>query len=383
MEILATIFLASLVTIFYIYAGYPIVLWVLKTLLKNDPPRKHSIEPTVTILVPAYNEASCILETIKNKISLDYPSDKFEVLVVSDGSTDGTDDIVRLMDSSQVRLLRQEPRAGKTAALNRAVPEARGDILVFSDANSIYEREALRALVSNFADDRVGYVTGKMIYINPDRSITGDGCSLYMKYENYLRSLETSVGSVVGVDGGIDAVRKRLYVTMRNDQLPDFVLPLKVVEQGFRVVYEPSAILREPALGHAGDEYRMRVRVSLRALWALSDMRHLFNPFRFGLFSWQLVSHKLLRYLVFLFLAAIYVSSAFLSTQHIAFRAVYHAQNVLYILAASSFLLERFGWRLRGFYVPYYFTLLNVASAHAVVKFLLGRKKVLWTPRKG
>lgn len=382
MTLLGIIFFASLVTIFYVYAGYPFLLVICRTLRKNYPLKK-DIEPTVTILIPAYNEASCILETVQNKLSLNYLIDKLDVLVISDGSTDGTDDIVRRIGSERVRLLRQEPRAGKTAALNRAVPEARGDILVFSDANSIYEREALRALVSNFADERVGYVTGKMIYFNPDGSITGDGCNLYMKYENYLRSLETSVGSVVGVDGGIDAVRKRLYVTMRNDQLPDFVLPLRVIEQGFRVVYEPSAILREPTLRHAGDEYRMRVRVSLRALWALSDMRHLFNPIRYGLFSWELLSHKFLRYTVFLFLAAVYVSSAFLSTQHIAFRAVYHAQNVMYILAASSYLLERFGWRLQGLYVPYYFTLLNAASAHAMVKFLLGQKKVMWTPRKG
>ena len=376
------VFVASLAGILYVYAVYPFLLAILWACRRNDLLKK-PIEPTVTILIPAYNESSCILETIENKLSLEYPIDKLEILVISDGSIDGTDEIVRGIGSDRVRLIRQAPRAGKTAALNMAVPAARGEILVFSDANSIYEKGVIRALVSNFADHRVGYVTGKMIYVNRDGSVTGDGCSLYMKYENILRSLETAVGSVVGVDGGIDAIRKPLFKPMREDQLPDFVLPLRVFEQGYRVVYEPSAILREPALGRAGDEYRMRVRVSLRALWALSDMRHLFNPFRFGLFSWQLVSHKLLRYLVFLFLAAIYLSSIYLSTQHIAFRAVFHAQNALYILAASSFLLERFGWRLQGLYVPYYFTLLNVASAHAAVKFLLGQKKIMWTPRKG
>jgi cellulose synthase/poly-beta-1,6-N-acetylglucosamine synthase-like glycosyltransferase len=376
------VFAASLATILYVYAGYPVLLGILRSCRRNDP-IKSGIEPTVTILIPAYNESTCILETIENKLSLEYPIGKFEVLVISDGSTDGTDEIVRGIGSERVRLIRQDLRAGKTAALNRAVPEARGEVLVFSDANSIYEKGVLRALVSNFADHRVGYVTGKMIYVNRDGSVTGDGCSLYMKYENRLRSMETAVGSVVGVDGGIDAIRKPLYKPMREDQLPDFVLPLSVFEQGYRVVYEPTAILREPALARADDEYRMRVRVSLRALWALFDMRHLFNPFRFGLFSWQLVSHKLLRYLVFLFLAATYVSSAYLSSRHIAFRAVYHAQNAMYFLAAFSLLLERFGWRFRGLYVPYYFTLLNVASAHAAVKFLLGQKKVLWTPRKG
>ena len=143
-----------------------------------------------------------------------------------------------------VHLIRQEPRAGKTLALNLAVGRAKGEIIVFSDANSSYSPDALRCLVENFNDPEVGYVTGKMIYTNPDGSPVGDGCTAYMKYENFLRTLETRIGSMVGVDGGIDAVRKSLYRPMNPDQLPDFVLPLRVVEQGFRVVYEPWRFCR-------------------------------------------------------------------------------------------------------------------------------------------
>jgi cellulose synthase/poly-beta-1,6-N-acetylglucosamine synthase-like glycosyltransferase len=381
--IIDTIFFASLVTIFYIYAGYPIALWVMKALKKNDPPRKHAIEPAVTILVPAYNEASCILDTVMNKLSLDYPSDRFEVLVVSDGSTDRTDDIVRRIGSNKVRLLRQEPRAGKTSAINMAIPEARGEILVFSDANSIYERGALKAIVANFADERVGYVTGKMIYANPDGSVTGDGCSLYMKYENTLRSLETSVGSVVGVNGGIDAIRKSLYTRMNADQLPDFVLPLKVIEQGYKVVYEPDAILKEHSLKASRDEYRMRVRVSLRALWALSDMRELLSIRRYGLYSWQLFSHKHLRYMAYLFMASAYVSNLILAYSDPNYLFFFLAQSVCYGSALVAFLLEKNGFRCGPFYIPYYFTLLNLASAHATYKFIRRQKQVLWTPRKG
>ena len=150
-----------------------------------------------------------------------------------------------------------------------AVPLASGEIIVFSDANSLYAPDALRRLLANFADEEVGYVTGRMIYANPDGAPIGEGCSAYMKYENALRLIETRLGSIVGVDGGIDAVRKVLYRPMNAEQLPDFVLPLKVVEQGYRVVYEPEALLWESSLNEAADEYRMRVRVSLRAFWAL------------------------------------------------------------------------------------------------------------------
>ena len=267
-------FFLSLFMIFYIYAGYPLLI-ALIALLKNKRVEKKDYEPNVTILIAAYNEADNIESTLKNKLSLDYPKEKLEIIVISDSSNDKTDDIVNQYEEKRVKLLRQEPRAGKTTALNMAVPEAIGEILVFFDANSIWAKDALKKLVRNFNDPSVGYVTGKMIYINPDGSTIGDGCSAYMKYENLLRSIETKLGSVVGVDGGIDAVRKELYQPMNPDQLPDFVLPLKVVEQGYRVVYEPEAILKEHSLKAPKDEYKMRVRVSLRALWGLWDMRHL------------------------------------------------------------------------------------------------------------
>ena len=209
-------------------------------------------------------------------------------------------------------MIRQEPRAGKTAAINKAVAEANGEILVFSDANSLYSDDALCRIVRNFADPEVGYVTGKMIYTNPNGEAIGDGCTTYMRYENFLRAAETRTGSIVGVDGGIDAVRKNLYRTMAPDQLPDFILPLSVVDQGFRVVYEPHAILKEPALQDAADEYRMRVRVALRSFWALNDKRHMLSFKRLKLYAWQLWSHKVLRYLCFIFMIIALISNLLL-----------------------------------------------------------------------
>src|SRR5690606_14809748 len=246
------------------------------------------------ILIAAFNEEQDIEHTLRNKIELDYPKDLLEILVVSDESVDQTDAIVERIAAEApipIRLIRQVPRQGKTSGLNLIAPQATGEILVFSDANSIYAPDALRKLVRNFADATVGYVTGKMVYTNPDGSMIGDGCSAYMKYENWLREKETSIGSVVGVDGGIDAIRASLFRILNPDQLPDFVQPLQVVEQGYRVVYEPEALLKELALDNSDREYRMRVRVSLRALCALHDMKQSLNPGRYGIFSLQPVSH--------------------------------------------------------------------------------------------
>jgi cellulose synthase/poly-beta-1,6-N-acetylglucosamine synthase-like glycosyltransferase len=395
-------FFFSLFIIFYIYAGYPFFIG-LTALLKNKKVEKKDYEPNVTILIAAYNEAGNIEATIKNKLDLDYPKDKLEIIVISDGSIDGTDETVKKYHSQGVKLLRQEPRAGKTSALNMAVPKAGGETLVFSDANSLYASNALRKLVQNFHDSEVGYVTGKMVYTNPEGSTTGDGCTAYMKYENFLRRVETKAGSIVGVDGGIDAVRKELYKPMKPDQLPDFVLPLKVIDQGYRVVYEPEAILKEPSLKAPKDEYRMRVRVSLRALWALYDMRHLLTfslsspshqadldnsklPTGLSpsiLYSLQLWSHKVLRYLCFIFLIGAYFTNLALWQESGFYKFFFIIQNLAYLCAIIFPILDKKGHLSRLLYLSNYFVILNLASAHAFIKFVLRQKQVIWTPRKG
>ena len=376
------LFFLSLLAVVYVYAGYPIMIYGL-SLLKRKAVLCVNYEPSVTILIAAYNEEHWIEATIRNKLALDYPRQKLDIIVISDGSTDKTDMIVTRYLTKGVRMIRQYPRAGKTAALNSGVSEAKGEILVFADANSMYERDALRKLVRNFADPSIGYVTGKMVYANADGSIVGDGCSAYMKYENLLRFYETRVHSVVGVDGGVDAVYKRLYGTMRPDQLPDFVLPLHVVEQGYRVVYEPEAVLQETALKDGADEYRMRVRVSLRALWALWDMRHLLNVRKYGIFSWQLLSHKVLRYLMILFLIALFVSNAWISSSGTFYTTAMITQTIFYSMALLSALTQALTRKIKLLYIPYYFTLINLAAGHSLLKFLLGKKQVIWTPRKG
>ena len=365
--------------VLYAFAGYPLVVYLLARVI-NRPVCKKGIFPRVTVVIAAYNEAQHIVETVNNKLEQDYPADRLNVIVVSDESDDDTDRLVGSISSPKVILLRQLPRQGKTAALNLAVSMADGEIIVFSDANSVYARDAIRQLVRNFADPKVGYVSGRMVYQVETPNSVADGCSAYMRLENHLRQQETRLGSIVGVDGGIDAVRRELYAPMNADQLPDFVLPLLVRQQGYRVVYEPKARLIEDALTETIAEFRMRVRVTLRALWALSDLRSLFNPARYGLFSWQLLSHKLVRYTAFIPLVALMPLSIALAGSGLIYQVALVSQALFYLLAITATgRPSTAAWRA----LPHYFVLLNLASAKAAWKFLRRQKQVIWQPRVG
>jgi hypothetical protein len=237
----------------------------------------------------------------------------------------------------------------------------------------------VRRLVAPFGDPDVGYASGRILYVNPEGSLVSGGCTADMRYENTPRALESAVGSVVGVD----AIRCSLYRPMRPDQLPDFVVPLVVVEQDCRVVYAPEAVLEEETLTSESAEYRMCVRLALRALWALWNKRLLLNPLRFPLFSWQLASHKLLRYLSFLPLAAAAAINWLLVPRGWIYGVLAPGQCCTVLLALLAL---RGPTRLREFFLArycYYFLLLNWASAVALVRFLRGEKQVLWQPRTG
>lgn len=378
------LFWACLFVGLYPYLVYPLCIGLLRV-LRPRPVHAGAITPRVTVVIAAHNEADSIEATVRNKLEQDYPPALLEVLVASDASADGTDPIMRCLSQEDPRVgfFRQEPRNGKTAALNSLIERAKGEIIVFADANSMYRRDAIRALVAPFADPRVGYVTGRMLYVDPQGSLIGDGCTAYMRYENVLRSFETGAGSIVGVDGGVDAVRRSLYQPMRADQLPDLVLPLNVIQQHYRVVFAPDAVQQEHTLTSQSAEFRMRVRVTLRAFWGLRDKRALLNPLRFPLYSWQLLSHKLLRYLSFVPLGVAAILNWVLVPHGWTYGALAVGQvsGVLLALLALAGPLP-----LRGFGLArycYYFLLLNWASAVAFARFLRGEKQVLWQPRTG
>ncbi len=378
MSYLDLTFWALLVLIVYIYAGYPLLL-LLRSRSNAVPVRADpALEPSITLIISAFNESEVIAKKIENSLALDYPKERLEVLVVSDASDDGTDELVSQYSGVSVTLLRMPERGGKTIGLNAAVEQASGDILIFSDANAMYRTDAARALVRNFNDESVGAVVGESTY-SDSNSGAEKSESVYWRYETAIKRLETRSGSVVGGDGAIYAIRREYYRPMAADALSDFVNPLQIVEQGKRCVYEPEAISVEQAAGSFEKEFRRKVRIVNRAWRAMMAMKPMLNPLRYGFFSVALISHKLLRWLVPFFLVALLAINVALLSQHPVYKLIFVGQTLFYGLALVGALLRS---RMElGFliYIPFYFCLVNIASAFGILEAYQGKTYTTWS----
>jgi cellulose synthase/poly-beta-1,6-N-acetylglucosamine synthase-like glycosyltransferase len=374
---MAALFWTLAALVVYVYVGYPLLL-VLVGRVRSRPRVRREIEPGVTLLISAFNEDEVIAEKLRNSLSLDYPRERLHIVVISDASDDGTDAIVRSFASEGVELLRMEDRGGKTAGLNAAVPRAHGDIIVFSDANAMYARDVLRQLTANFADPTVGAVVGESTYTTPEaESERTEG--LYWRYETAIKRLESRIGSVVGGDGAIYAIRRYLYVPMRADALSDFVNPLQIVRAGHRCVYDPLARSYERAAQDFHREFRRKVRIVNRAWRALMSMPSLLNPFRHGFFSFELLSHKLLRWLMPLLLAGVLIANLFLLGKGPVYVLALGAQLALYSLALVGHAMRRRAQMPSIVSVPYYFCLVNIASALGILDAYRGKTYATWS----
>ncbi|MFA6146801.1 MAG: glycosyltransferase family 2 protein [bacterium] len=371
-----------LLLILYTYAGYPILLILLKYFKKNRIEYRssaNSMNPSVSIIITAYNEEKAIRDKISNTLELDYPAEKIQIIVASDGSTDQTEEIVRSFSSRKVKLISVSGRKGKTAVQNAAVLQATGDILVFSDATSVYQKDAIKELVRFFDDPNVGCVGGRLIYRAEGDSASSKGGETYWEYERSIKEYESEVGSLIGVSGAIYAVRKRIYTPIPPDQISDFVIALQTVEYGYRVAFASQAICSETTMRQAGNEFGMRVRVALRSLRALWYKRKIFNPFRFGLFSIQLISHKALRYFVPQMLIILIIFNVLL-LRNAEYLYLFCLQIVFYSLAIAGKILDDRGYALKPASMAYYFCLVNIASLYAFLKFIVGEKIITWEP---
>lgn len=362
----------------WVYAGYPLLLLLLASLRREAPAAVPERLPTVTLVISAFNEERVIADKIRNSLELDYPRDRLEIVVVSDASSDGTDDVVRSFAGEGVVLLRMPDRGGKTLGLNEAVRRSRSDVVVFSDANAMYERGAVKALASGLVDPRVGAVVGESCYYEGERqSERSEG--LYWKYETAIKKLESRVNSVVGGDGAIYAIRRDLYVPMRADALSDFVNPLQIVRAGYRCRYEPTALSFEAAGDSLKKEFRRKVRIVNRAWRAMLAMRELLNPFRHGFFSFQLLSHKVLRWLMPVLLVGVLLLNAALLPRGGIYPVLLACQLAFYALALAGHALRHSPSVPRVVSVPYYFCLVNVASALGILDAMRGRTYTTWT----
>lgn len=371
------VFWTTVGMILYTYLGYSLTILVLGRLV-HRPVHRAPIEPRLTLLITAYNEERNIRAKLEQVLTLDYRRDKLEVIVASDGSTDGTDAIVREFADRGVKLVRVEGRVGKTETQNRAVRYATGEIVVFSDATTHYEPAALRNIVRNYADAAVGAVSGRYEYRNPRGAPIGFGSILFWKYENHIKVLQTRIRTITGCCGCIYSVRRELYQPLPADVISDLVEPLKILEKGYRIVFEPDAVAFEETTDDAAEEFNMRVRVITRGMRGLWYMRKLFNPFRFGFVSLQLLSHKVLRWLIAPFLAILFLSNLWLLGSSWLYATAFALQLAFYGVALLGLVAERVNVTAKLLTIPLYFITVNAAAVVAMYRIWTGHKAVTW-----
>ena len=372
-------FWLSAAAVLYTYAGYPLLLAIMSR-VRPRVVRRGELTPSVSIIITAYNEERDLDAKLENTLALDYPRELLEIIVASDCSSDRTDTIARDFADRGVRLVRQPQRLGKTAAQNIAVAQATGEIILFSDATSLYQTDVVRRLMPSFADSTVGCVAGRLIYVDPAGSRVGRGARSYWDYETLLKRHESRVCSLIGASGCLYAVRRSAYVPLYPEACSDFIIATKMIEQGLRAVYEPAAVCMEETNRRAGKELKMRVRVIAQTFTDLWRHRAMFNPLRSGFYAVQLFSHKVLRYFMPFFLIGILAASVLLAAGSRAFLVLAIAQLFGYLSALFAWVLERLGVHNRLLALPQYFVLANVASLIGFYKFLHGERYASWEP---
>jgi len=375
------IFWLILGIIFYAYLGYPLFILFL-SLFVNKKVNKGNIESSVTFLVAAYNEEKNIREKLENTLRLDYPKEKLEIIVASDASEDRTDEIVKEFADQGVILHRVEGRVGKTETQNQTVKIVKGDIIIFSDGTTEYKNDAIRKIVRNYNDPSIGAVSGRYGYINPTGAPIGLGTILFWKYENSVKSRQTRIKTVTGCCGCIYSVRKSLYEPLPRDIISDLVEPLKILEKGYRIAFEPEAVAYEETTETSKEEFGMRVRVISRGMVGLWYMRKLFNPFKYGFISFQLFSHKVLRWMIPFLLPFLLISNLFL-IGHPFYTLTLIVQILFYIGAMGGYLLDKMGKKVKLLALPLYYCVVNAASVAAFFRTIFGKKAIVWeTVRK-
>jgi len=369
------IFWIAVVGVFYPYAGYPLVLQLVRRLVSRPRPATAPALPTVSMIIPVHNEASRLEPKIANTLALDYPADRLEILFVSDGSTDDTAAMIRAAVGRRLDVIELPQRGGKAAALNAGLHRAGGEIVVFTDASIALAPDSIRAIVAPFADPRVGCVSGE------DRIAETGGEGLYGRYELYLRRLESDVHSIVGASGSFYAQRRALCTPFTEGMAPDFLSVLRTVQQGYRAISEPAAVGEMTSVKSAKQEFDRKVRTLLRGMTALFACKTLLNPVRFPVFAFELWSHKVLRWTVpFNLLAALLAPLALLDRPFYVVALV--AQIVFYAGAAAAFAEWANVHRSLPGRIALYFSSVNAAILTAWYHYSRGVRQELWTPSR-
>ena len=378
-------FWISIFIVFYTFMGYGIVLYglvKLKNLLKQKVNfTQEEVLPTVTLLIAAYNEEDLILEKGADCLALDYPKNSLQIIFVTDGSTDRTPAL--LQDIEGVSVLHSNERTGKMAAIKRSIPFVNGQILVFSDANTFLNKEAIKELVKHYNNPKVGAVAGEkriMSSAEDDASAAGEG--FYWKYESFLKKMDYELYSNVGAAGELFSIRKHLYPEVESDTIiDDHMIAMRIAERGFIIAYEPNAYALETASANSKEELKRKIRIAAGGIQSIFRLRKAANPLNNLTLTFQYISHRVLRWtitpfllpLILLLNIIICIQSTTLIYQFLLF-----AQIVFYACAIFGWIFEQTSIKIKAFFIPYYFCLMNYAVIAGIFRYFKKSQSAAW-----
>jgi cellulose synthase/poly-beta-1,6-N-acetylglucosamine synthase-like glycosyltransferase len=373
------VFCACAALVFYTYAGYPAIVWVLARLVgrRGNAAEVADAElPTVSLLVAAYNEETVIQQRILNALSMDYPKDKLEIVVATDGCSDGTAEIVRRYARDGIRLLECPHRRGKATALNDSIPQLKGEIVILSDANTFTKPSAARNLARWFVDPDVGSVCGRLILTDPNTGGNVDG--MYWKYETFLKKCEGKLGALLGANGGLYAIRRSTFAPIPADTIvDDFVIPLEArLRCGCRIVYDPTAVAWEEIPNHIGAEFRRRARIGAGGAQSFSRLWRLLDP-RQGWVAFTFVSHKVLRWVCPFLLIGLALSNIALANEQFFFVSL-SAQAAFYAVSGLLAIVPIRAKALKPLMLTTMFTGMNLALLFGFGRWLAGTQTGIW-----
>ncbi|NVM63194.1 cellulose synthase/poly-beta-1,6-N-acetylglucosamine synthase-like glycosyltransferase [Mucilaginibacter sp. SG538B] len=377
----------SLFIVFYTFAGYGIFLYLIIRIKRAFKGRKtlpsENLDelPTCTLVIAAYNEEYFIEQKISNSLLLNYPEGKLKLLFVTDGSSDKTPDIVARYP--QIQLLHQPQRAGKIAAVHRAMNYVNTDAVVFTDANTFLNKDALIKICRHYSDATVGAVAGeKRVHIdeNADASAAGEG--FYWKYESALKKWDSELYSVVGAAGELFSVRRSLYQPVEADTvLDDFMISMLIAAKGYRIVYEPEAYATETASENVSEELKRKVRIAAGGIQSILRLKKLFNPFPYPILSFQYISHRVLRWTITPFLLILsFILNIVLAFKpgETAMQGLLLTQVLFYLLALLGLIMEKRQLRIKILFIPYYFCVMNYAVLAGIIRYFSTKQSAVW-----
>jgi poly-beta-1,6-N-acetyl-D-glucosamine synthase len=368
------LFSILLLVLFYIYFFYPLILAISGAMGQKDGVIEDDRLPTVTIIVPAFNESKNIIKKLENGLAQKYPKHLYEVIVTSDGSTDDTVALARSLQDERIKVVENAHRRGKNNAINEVLKEANGEIIVFTDANALFSNDAIARLVQHFSDASVGLVCGHLKYLKGNDTGVGKGEGLYFRYESWIKRQESKWGSVSVATGSIYAIRKGLALPLSPDVANDFAHPAQVGAMGYKVIFEPGAIAYEQATKSIREEFRRRARIVTRGFTAFGKYWKSCRLLQ-GKRGFCFVSHKLLRWFAPFFLAGLFFSNLFL--EGYLFRFTMISQLVFYG-AATLGIFVRKGPGAKALAVPFYFCMINLAALIGFFSYLRGKRQTFW-----